>query len=275
MRYQFENNNLRRNQYKIWEYLNSVSDDWFFKNFLASQLDMFPDSSLRIISSIQDTDDKLSRFFGLLTGNHNIAITIGGKGSGKTTFNKWILSVLESVGYEVFYRNPDFILPSSWRELSYSDDFPYKSLFEYLLGSEQSSFQEAVNNVRGLYAQGLMKKKIAIVHDELSLDVDSKNYASKSMKYLRDFLRELRKLGLDVVVIYTDVLATNISIDFIRQVNVKIFKNVSEASLKWERESYFDDISFFIPKQKTDTLVIFERENQFIYLQQDLSEVVI
>ena len=168
---------------------------------------------------------------------------LGMKGSGKTLWDCWIAYVCQCQGYKIFYRNADFTVPDTWTEIDYDVNIPYKEVYEYVFGrdiDDSETFKDIIKENRKRFAEGKNKEKILIIHDEVSADIDAKTFNSQGMRNLRHFGREQRKLGRHSIIIQTDVLASNIAIDYIRSVDIQVFKHITEAMLKWDRD-YFQD----------------------------------
>ena len=249
-----------------------IAEDWAYKQELAERMDKYPKVTMQIVNSVLDVNNQEDKFLKLLFDKCRTIITLGRKGSGKTLTNCWIAYSCYKRGYKIFYRNADFPVPKEWQEISYNINLPYKEVYEYVLKrpiADSELFEDIIIETRKNFAKGLNKEKILIIHDEVSADIDSKTYNSPGMKNLRHFGREQRKLGAHSIIIHTDVLASNISLDYIRSVDIQIFKHITEAMLSWDRD-YFQEIVSFIPQKKEETLVIFQSEVQYLYLEADL-----
>ena len=245
-RYSFKSNILFDCQFKIWEFINETFSflDWCGKNEVAEQLDMNPEVSMQIIDSIMSNDDQEELFLDMLFSKCRSIVTIGQKGSGKTYFNQWLAYICEQLGYKIIYCNADFPVPDTWIEIDYEEKFPYKEVYELTLHRpilDTEKFEDVIRETRKAYAQGKNRNNYLIIHDEVSSNIDAKNFNSAGMKNLRQFQREMRKVGHRVITIHTDVLASNICIDFIRSVDGGICLNI--VFIYWYiRNGFYDGI---------------------------------
>ena len=228
MRYSFTNNMLRRNQGKVYRYINTRSPDWYFKNSLAERMDDFPEISMQIVEDYYlDNHLKFYRFLDYLAHKSLIGFLVGARGSGKTRTMLTIAERMKSTGKNICFVNfqPD------------DKDIP-EGLGE---------FYETV---------GDCPENSFIFFDEYM--TKNKEWNSKENKDNTSEMVVARHKGKSII--YCSQSIAGFPIDIMRLSDVGIYKPFSLKQLTADRQEYFRHLELFIPQKKEQ--VLFE-SNEF------------
>ena len=232
MRYVFLNTDLRRNQFLVYKFLfDRFNGDWEYANAMAETLDrlsMVYGSTyiLKIIRSFYlKPDIVMKEFFNYFFSYSHIVALIGARRQGKTALMSLLAEEARRRGFYIACYNMSKDLPKWFKHHEYDKKNPYHDV----------------------------PNKALILHDEVHLDIDSKNWQSKENRKVREFLSTTGHR--DQIVIWTSQLASNLSLDFIRYASLKLYKPFSFTQADTDRKEYFEEIKPFLPQDKTELLI--------------------
>jgi len=224
---------LRRNQYKIWDYLNHISNDFFHKNYMATAFERYPEICIQIIDNFYEENNiKINRFLGYLLDRSVVGCIIGKRGSGKTMLMFWIAEVMFRMGKTICFVNfqdDDLEILPEW--LGYE-------LYEHISECPENSF---------------------IFFDEYM--TKDKEWNSKENKQNTKELVVTRHKNKSVI--YTSQSVAGFPIDIMRLSDFVLYKEFSLKQLEADRREFLNHIELFIPKQVDE--VLFESNEFFSF----------
>ena len=238
MRYDFQNNMLRKNQFRIWSYLNKVTDDWYYKNNLATWFDIYPEISLQIIEDyFKPNNKKLNKFIGYMLSKSLIGFIVGMRGSGKTRLLYFLAEILQQEGKIICFVNfqEDDLegLPKS---------FPYL---------QKENVQDCPQNS-------------VIFFDEYA--TINKEWNSKENKENTSEMAVARHKNKSVI--YCAQTMSSFPIDILRFSDFGLYKKFSLKQLSSDRQEFLNHIENFIPTQIEE--VLFESNEFFSFFSNPL-----
>lgn len=239
-RYEFKSDVLRINQYRIYDFFNRQNYGYFEKNFRASQLELKnlkeqylinPEFVLRVIYSYRKNHKK--NFFDLVNsmiGRSIVGTILGKRRHGKTGFLSSLMEEYHKKGVYIavlnFSRSEK--VPKWVNHHEYINDDPYSDIPPNAL----------------------------IIHDEIHLDMNSKDFTSPSNAKFRNYLSTSGHKPHTII--FSSQLASNIPLDLMKYADLKIFKPMNQDNITSDRADYLFKYSLFYPEKKTDFLADLE-----------------
>jgi hypothetical protein len=224
-RYQFQSHILRINQFKIFSYLSKINSDIHWQNYMAMKYEEFPDLVLEFIQNqSSDLQRNYISFFSEIRNFSIIGVTLGKRRQGKTC----LLSTLAL----------DHYLAGRYIAVyNYSDKCPdWMNLHKY---NPDKPYYDVPNNA-------------FILHSEIHLDIDSKNWNSKTTRLWSYWCSTS---GHRKQSVFADSqLASNFSLDMMKFADVKLFKKMNKSNDDVDRAQYLKKFSLFYPEKKSETL---------------------
>ncbi len=173
-------------------------------------------------------EDNFYLFLDNIIHSSTVQITLGKRGAGKTALLMSLAEEYHNKGYYVACYNCSKDLPKWCNHHKYDEKKPYYDV-------PRHSF---------------------IIHDEIHLDIDSKNWQSVGCKCWRHWASTSRHRNQTINC--TSQLASNISLDMMKYADILLFKAMNQQNSDIDRADFLKPYSFFYPKTKNEFLGVLD-----------------